>query len=137
MDSVVKIARAIIVKGENILLCHNLVAGHYFLPGGHVEAGETADVTLKREMVEELGFEPVGTKFLLDFPNTYTKDGVIYNEAATIFLAKIDSDEMVSRENQIGFEWILTKDLLTINFKPKQSAADIVRSIEENLDFWD
>jgi 8-oxo-dGTP pyrophosphatase MutT (NUDIX family) len=136
MEFVVKIARAIIVKGENILLCNNLVAGHYFLPGGHVEVGETPEITLKREMVEELGFEPTEIKFLLDFPNTYTKNGIVFDEVATIFLAKINRDEVTSREKQIAFEWMPINNLSTINFKPKQSAGDIMMSIEENKDFW-
>lgn len=87
-------------------------------------------------MVEELGFEPTSIKFLLDFPNIYTKDEVVYDEVASIFLAKIDSEEVSSRESQISFVWIPIKDLSTINFKPKQSVGDILKMIEENRSFW-
>lgn len=136
MENIVKIARAIIVNDKKILLCHSHTGGHYFLPGGHVEAGETSVETLKREMIEETRVEVTEIKFLLDFPNTFLRDGVSIDEVATIFLAKMASTKIISTEDWIYFDWIPVKDLPTIDFKPKETAFLIMKSIKENQSFW-
>lgn len=121
---------------EKILLCHSHTGGHYFLPGGHVEAGETTETALKREMIEETGVEVTEIKFLLDFPNTFLKDGVSIDEVATIFLVKIASTKIISTEDWISFDWIPVKDLPAIDFKPKETVSIIMKIVEENRGFW-
>lgn len=52
-------ARAIIVKNQSILVMHRNKFGHqyYCLVGGGIDAGETADQTLVREVREETGLQ--------------------------------------------------------------------------------
>ena len=49
------IARGLLVQGENIILCHVKEKNWYFLPGGHIENGESAKQGLLRELKEEIG----------------------------------------------------------------------------------
>jgi len=49
------IARAFITCGPHVLLCRSVKKAYLYLPGGHVEFGETAADALRREMVEETG----------------------------------------------------------------------------------
>ena len=49
------IARGVCVQSDHLLVCRNRRLGHAFLPGGHVELGETAANALSREMEEETG----------------------------------------------------------------------------------
>ena len=49
------IVRAVIVRGSRLLLAHSIGEAWYFLPGGHVEPGESAASALRRELDEELG----------------------------------------------------------------------------------
>lgn len=49
------ISRGIFVKDGKILLCRSVEDDHFFLPGGHVEFGESGEVALAREMKEETG----------------------------------------------------------------------------------
>jgi 8-oxo-dGTP pyrophosphatase MutT (NUDIX family) len=53
--------RAVVVDGESrvFLVKHSYVAG-WHLPGGGVEAGETLQVSLARELSEEGGITPLG-----------------------------------------------------------------------------
>ncbi len=53
--------RAVVVDGEArvFLVKHSYVAG-WHLPGGGVEAGETLQVSLARELLEEGGITPLG-----------------------------------------------------------------------------
>lgn len=52
--------RAIILHEEKLLVVrHSPQADYYALPGGHLEEGETPLECMKREIIEELGVEPV------------------------------------------------------------------------------
>ena len=49
------IARGLLVENGKILLCQNVAKGYYYLPGGHVDPGETSSEALAREFQEETG----------------------------------------------------------------------------------
>jgi len=48
--------RAIVLKGDHVLVIRNLEGAH-ILPGGRVEKGETFEDALRRELLEEAGVE--------------------------------------------------------------------------------
>ncbi len=60
------LSRAVIIDDKQILLCKtlDLAKGFYFLPGGHVEHGESVEDTLIRELIEESGVECKIQRFL-------------------------------------------------------------------------
>jgi ADP-ribose pyrophosphatase YjhB (NUDIX family) len=58
------IARGVLVHRGSVLICRDRKRGHAFLPGGHVEFGETAAAALEREMSEELGVSLRSGRFL-------------------------------------------------------------------------
>ena len=49
------LARAVFIHENKILLAQAKGDTNTFLPGGHVEFGESAKETLKREIQEEMG----------------------------------------------------------------------------------
>lgn len=53
-------ARGVLIDGERVFLVrHTYVSGWHF-PGGGVEPGETVEASLRRELVEEAGYEATG-----------------------------------------------------------------------------
>ena len=64
------LARGVLVRGGHILLCHNRKKKNYFLPGGHIEFGESARGALRREIREETGL--VLDRRLLQFVGVYS-----------------------------------------------------------------
>lgn len=55
--------RALVFRGESILLMHNMDGSHIH-PGGRVEAGESHLDALRRELVEEAGVKIAGVRRL-------------------------------------------------------------------------
>lgn len=71
-------AVALVVKGRKILLSRRAAApykGTWDLPGGFMEGGETPEVTLRRELGEELGVGTRSARFLGFFHETYGPRG--------------------------------------------------------------
>ena len=58
------VARGVCVQGGRVLLCHTKGAKNTYLPGGHVDFGESAAASLKREIEEELGLKARVGRFL-------------------------------------------------------------------------
>tara|TARA_B110000459_G_C16623323_1_gene503239 strand:+ start:5804 stop:6022 length:219 start_codon:yes stop_codon:yes gene_type:complete len=60
------LSRAAIIHQDKILLCKtvDIDLNFYYMPGGHIENGESAEIALHRELQEETGFECKITKFL-------------------------------------------------------------------------
>jgi ADP-ribose pyrophosphatase YjhB (NUDIX family) len=49
------LVRALIISGDYILLAREIGTDNTFLPGGHVEQGESAEKALTCELEEETG----------------------------------------------------------------------------------
>ncbi|MDR2397729.1 MAG: NUDIX domain-containing protein [Spirochaetaceae bacterium] len=60
--------------------------GKLDLPGGFVSPGESAVAGLRRECLEEIGWDPgPELSFFASFPNTYPYQGILYNTCDMYF----------------------------------------------------
>jgi len=74
------LARAIIIEDDTILLAHEKQSPNTFLPGGHVEFGDSLISTIERELVEELGLECTVGQYLGAIEHSWSRDSVQHME---------------------------------------------------------
>ena len=117
------IARAIILKNGKVLLAGQKGSVYTFLPGGHIEFGETAETALHRELMEETGITGRCGKFISTIENIFTDaDGKKYHEIAVYYLYHPNNangtEKVSSLEEHLEFVWADIDELEDFNIKP-------------------
>jgi len=90
---------AMIIFNEKILAMHDERSPYYYLPGGRVEMGETAEHAVIREVQEELGVTPriVRPLWLNQAFFTEDVDNLRYHELCIYFLMDITDTDLLTR----------------------------------------
>jgi len=83
---------AIIIRDGHVLLMRMGANDFWFVPGGRVEAGETAQVALKREVTEELGVTGEVGRLLWTNENFFRMNETHCHELALYFLVTLSKD---------------------------------------------
>ena len=102
-------ASGVIVKNHSVLLIHRFSDGkeYWVLPGGAVEAGETNEEALDREMKEELCIEVKNKNFLFEIEYLGRKE---YHYSITEYIGepKLGGLELErsNSENQYILTWV-------------------------------
>ena len=106
------IARGVCLREGRLLLCRAKGGATTYLPGGHIEFGETGRQALVREVKEELGLDAQTGKFLGVVENTFTQHGKPHAEINLVYELILPPDaEIAAREDWIAFEWRDRADL--------------------------
>lgn len=125
-DKIHVLSRAVILDGNHILLCKtlDLAISFYFLPGGHVEHGESVERSLLRELKEETGETCRITRFLgcLEYSFEPGHSSICHNhEYNFIFEATAEnlkhSLPLSQLEPHIALCWIPLEQLSHIDFR--------------------
>jgi len=126
------IARGVAIADGKILLCRAKGGKSAYLPGGHIEFGETGREALVREVKEELGVDATAGKFLGVVENSFLQHGKPHAEINLVYelsLGGLDGNnstvqpsisnlQPVSQEDWIEFEWCPLKALKNANLLP-------------------
>lgn len=111
------IARGVLIRESQLLVCENVKSKYLFLPGGHVEFGESVEIALIREMMEESG-RPVSVgRFMGIFEASFQqaregKAAKRHHEVNLIYEMTTEDDvPIASIESKIAFRWIPIDDL--------------------------
>ena len=117
------IARGVCVKDGRLLLCRAKGGGSTYLPGGHIEFGETGRAALVREVKEELGVDSSTGSFLGALENSFIQNGRPHAEVNLVYELKladgVDADGLKSCEDWIEFVWQDMDDLESANLLPE------------------
>jgi len=111
------LARGVQVQDDRILLCRSLTQGHLYLPGGHVESGESIREALEREIEEELGAEVEVGPFLGLLEYSF-HDGKEKHAELNILFAIRGVGALRSREREIEFVWQRLSELNSLLPEP-------------------
>ncbi len=117
------IARGVLFQGSRVLLCRNIRAGYYYLPGGHVEFGEPATKALEREFKEECGLSVAAGKCVLVSEGCFKTGIKEHHEINLVFHVEQagggdPSQPIKSNEPDIAFEWVEVAAVLETDLRP-------------------
>lgn len=125
-----RIVRGLCRRDGALLLCINPRAGYRYLPGGHVEEGESSKQALEREFLEELGWRiRVGPPVAVA-ECSFTQEGLRRREVSELFLVEqfdeppshgpspVGPDQITTREPNLAFEWAPLATIGSLDLRP-------------------
>jgi 8-oxo-dGTP pyrophosphatase MutT (NUDIX family) len=127
MKQIEVIARVLVVKEGRVLTCKAVQDGHYFLPGGHVEFGESASAAIVREMREEAAVTAVNLTPIGLFENTFGAGEELHHEINVLYAGAVEEEQVISVEPHIAFEWVPVAEFGNIPFLPEAFRAELIR----------
>lgn len=120
---------AVILHDGKILAMHDERSPYFYLPGGRVKLGETAEDAVIREVREELGITAKIDRPLWMNQGFFKEDvdGLQYHEICIYFLMDISDTDLLSKgekfflsegKHRHTFEWLLWEKLQDEYFYP-------------------
>ena len=124
------------ISDGKILAMRDERSPYYYLPGGRVALGETAENAVIREVQEEIGVTPkiIRPLWLNQAFFTEDVDGLRYHELCIYFLMDIAGTDLMARGERFTskegsrthtFEWLAFEKLNDIYFYPLFLKKDI------------
>jgi 8-oxo-dGTP diphosphatase len=117
------LARGIFLDKGKVLLAHQKGAEHTFLPGGHIEIGEKAELALLREIEEEIGEKAIIKQFIGAVECSWLENDQGNHEINLLFQVQIpdldSSKSPASQESHLEFIWAKPTDLKAHNLLPE------------------
>ena len=122
------IARGVCWREGKLLLCRAKDGKTTYLPGGHIEFGETGREALVREVKEELGTDSTAGEFLGVVENSFDQHGKRHCEINLVYRLDLASDAAESQEDWISFEWCALAELPKANLLPGEM-GDLLKAL--------
>ena len=140
---------AVIISNGEILAMHDERSPYFYLPGGRVKMGETAEQAVVREVEEELYITPkiICPLWLNQAFFREDVDGLNYHELCIYFLMDISHTELLKKgkkfslqegRHQHDFEWLAFNRLKNEYFYPiflKNSIYDLPKTFTLRTEF--
>lgn len=139
MSSSEIIARGLIrLKNNKIILCRLVKADWYFLPGGHIEFGESSVESFLRECNEEMNIQNIQVHDLIGvIENTFSLKGKEHHEINLLLLASLNREEAPkSIESHLEFKAFDISELDSMKIMPPGLKEIIFKSFTDKEFSW-
>lgn len=124
------IARGVCIQNGKVLLCRAKGGATTYLPGGHIEFGETGRQALVREIKEEMGVDATAGVFLGVVENQFRQHGKPHAEINLVYrLFLPESTPATAQEDWIAFEWRDLADLDAARLLPVEMGKFLVPEV--------
>src|SRR3989338_9994206 len=135
------LSRALLWCEDFVVLCRNVGTDNFYLPGGHVENGESAKAALARELDEKLGLKLLARSdptFAGVCENVYeVEPGVDQHELNMIFEVKLPANiEIKSREAHLEFTKVSQSELAGLKILPEQLKTALIKWLGDREVFY-
>ena len=126
------IARGVCILNGKVLLCLPKDRSYSYLPGGHIEFGETGREALVREMKEETGLDATAGDLLGVVESSFVQKGEKHCEINLIYKMEVKSgveergsdvsslQNLKSCESWICFDWVECDRIDSVNLLPPE-----------------
>ena len=120
------IARGVCIIDGKVLLCLPKDRSYSYLPGGHIEFGETGREALIREMKEETGLDATAGDLLGVVESSFVQKGEKHCEINLIYEMRLRDqgsgigDQVRSCEDWICFDWVDCDKIDSANLLPPE-----------------
>ena len=120
LNGIETIARGVCIMDGKVLLCKSKGGENTYLPGGHIEFGETGRAALKREVMEELGAEATVGRFMGATENTFMQNGKKHAEINLVYEFTLNEMASEAKEDWIEFVWWPVENIKNAKLLPKE-----------------
>lgn len=133
------IARGLLMREGEVVLCRAKGSKWFFLPGGHVEDGESARTALLRELKEEIGGGGYRiTSFIGACENIFSlEEDVFQHEMNIIFKVYVPGEVNISsKEDHLEFITVAKNELKDYKILPTTLKDNLIEWIENEELFF-
>ena len=133
------IARGVCIIDGKILLCLPKDRSYSYLPGGHIEFGETGREALVREMKEETGLDATAGDLLGVVESSFVQKGEKHCEINLIYRMEVALPTAVdgnrhlptaALEDWICFDWVDCDKIDSVNLLPPEMKRQLSTAID-------